>query len=57
MALDLMVKEPLLIVRPLMQIGNERLAGFDTLEVHHWVGLNLEGIGDRDPRHCPCVVA
>jgi len=54
-ALKLMVEEPLLIVRPLMQVDEERLAGFDVGEVHNWIGLNLESVGERDPRHCPCV--
>jgi len=54
-ALQLMVDEPLLIVRPLMQVGEERLAGFDVPEVHNWIGLKLESIGERDPKHCPCV--
>jgi len=55
-ALDLMVENPLLIVRPLMQVGEERLAGFDVQEVHNWVGLNLDSVGERDPKNCPCVV-
>lgn len=55
-ALAMMVEEPLLIVRPLLQVGNERLAGFDVNEVHNWIGLNLDSVGERDPRHCPCVV-
>lgn len=55
-ALEMMVEEPLLIVRPLMQVGEERLAGFDVQEVHNWIGLKLESIGERNPQHCPCVV-
>lgn len=54
-ALQLMVAEPLFIVRPLMQVGNERLAGFDVKEVHNWIGLALDSVGPRDPRNCPCV--
>jgi nitrogenase-associated protein len=54
-ALRLMVAEPLFIVRPLMQVGEERLAGFDVNQVHNWIGLHLESIGARDPRNCPCV--
>lgn len=54
-ALALMVAEPLLIVRPLMQVGEERMAGFKADEVHNWVGLKLEEVGDRDPQNCPCV--
>ena len=55
-ALTMMINEPLLIVRPLMQVGDELLAGFDTEEVHNWLGLKLEAIGARDPKNCPCVV-
>jgi len=55
-ALQMMVEEPLLIVRPLMQVGEERLAGFDVQEVHNWIGLELASVGERDPKNCPCVV-
>jgi nitrogenase-associated protein len=54
-ALELLVAEPLFIVRPLMQVGAERLAGFDVTEVHNWIGLALDSVGPRDPRNCPCV--
>lgn len=54
-ALRLMVAEPLYIVRPLMQVGEERLAGFDVGQVHNWIGLVLASVGERDPRNCPCV--
>ena len=55
-ALKMMVNEPLLIVRPLMQFGEQRLAGFDVMQVHNWIGLKLESIGERDPKNCPCVI-
>ncbi|NIP48550.1 MAG: hypothetical protein GWO30_00640 [Gammaproteobacteria bacterium] len=55
-ALEMMVAEPLLIVRPLMKVGNQRLAGFDVQQVHNWIGLKLDSVGERDPRNCPCVV-
>ena len=54
-ALDIMVADPLLIVRPLMQVGCQRLAGFDVRQVHNWVGLALASVGERDPKNCPCV--
>ncbi|GFE62858.1 hypothetical protein [Geobacter sp. AOG2] len=54
-ALALMVAEPLYIVRPLMQVGDERLAGFEVEQVHNWIGLALDSVGERDPRNCPCV--
>lgn len=54
-ALQMMIAEPLFIVRPLMQVGCERLAGFEVGEVHNWIGLNLDSVGERDPKNCPCV--
>lgn len=54
-ALRMMAAEPLLIVRPLMQVGEQRLAGFEVQEVHNWIGLDLESLGERDPQNCPCV--
>lgn len=56
-ALTLMVEEPLLIVRPLMQMGRQRLAGFNVQEVHNWIGLKLDEVGERDPQNCPCVTS
>jgi len=56
-ALTMMVAEPLLIVRPLMQVGQERLAGFEVQQVHNWIGLALDSVGPRDPKNCPCVTA
>lgn len=39
-ALDMMVAEPLLIRRPLMEVDGECRAGFDAAAVHAWIGLN-----------------
>jgi nitrogenase-associated protein len=58
-ALALMLEDPLLIRRPLMQVGERREAGFDTQRVHEWIGLaaiaaetaNLEQC--RRTEHCP----
>ncbi len=38
-ALAMMVADPLLIRRPLMQAGDRREAGFDQAEVEAWIGL------------------
>ncbi len=38
-ALALMIADPLLIRRPLMQVGERREAGFDQAEVDAWIGL------------------
>jgi len=39
-ALALMVAEPLLIRRPLMQVAGERMTGFDPERVDAWIGLS-----------------
>lgn len=38
-ALAMMLADPLLIRRPLMQVGDRREAGFDQAEVDDWIGL------------------
>jgi nitrogenase-associated protein len=38
-ALAMMLADPLLIRRPLMQVGDRREAGFDQAEVDAWIGL------------------
>lgn len=38
-ALGLLVNHPLLIRRPLLEVGAERMAGFDVRQVDAWVGL------------------
>lgn len=38
-ALLLMLKDPLLIRRPLMEIGDRREVGFDTEKIDAWIGL------------------
>lgn len=54
-ALAMMVAEPLLIVRPLMQVGEQRMAGFNVEAVQNWIGLKTETISAPDPQNCPCV--
>ncbi len=57
-ALALMSKDPLLIRRPLLQVGDRREAGFDAELIRAWIGL---GTSDhetdtetcRRARHCP----
>jgi nitrogenase-associated protein len=39
-ALKLMLRDPLLIRRPLMRVGDEYMAGFDAMAVHEWIGLD-----------------
>ncbi len=51
-ALALMLKNPLLIRRPLMQVGDERTAGFDSEKVHAWLGLTAINSA-QDLESCP----
>jgi len=39
-ALALMAADPLLIRRPLMQVGVERMTGFESEKVDAWIGLS-----------------
>jgi nitrogenase-associated protein len=39
-ALHLLLANPLLIRRPLMEVGEERMVGFDAAAVDAWIGLN-----------------
>jgi len=62
-ALDMMLAEPLLIRRPLMDVNGELRVGFDVDAVRAWIGLNnakpegdIEACPkghDRFPHPCP----
>ena len=39
-ALHLLLDNPLLIRRPLMEVGEQRMVGFETAKVDAWIGLN-----------------
>ncbi len=52
-ALQMMVAEPLLVRRPLLQVGDERVCGFDVDAVSAWIGLETEAVGNEDPQKCP----
>jgi nitrogenase-associated protein len=39
-AIALLLAEPLLIRRPLMQVGDERRVGFDPAAIDAWIGLD-----------------
>ncbi len=65
MALSLLLTDPLLIRRPLLEVGDERRVGFDAAAVHAWIGLgdappagNLEACVQPDrARGCPDPLA
>jgi nitrogenase-associated protein len=42
-ALELMLEYPLLIRRPLMQVGDSLMVGFDQQAVDNWIGLEKAG--------------
>lgn len=52
-ALSLMVAEPLLIRRPLIQVGDDREVGFDLAKIDSWVGLNPVDNAVGDLETCP----
>ena len=49
-ALALLLAQPLLIRRPLMQAGETRMVGFEIQRVHAWVGLGHEAAARHAPR-------
>lgn len=51
-ALELMIKNPILIRRPLMRVGDECRVGFETRLVDQWIGLS-EFTGKEDLENCP----
>ena len=51
-ALALMLENPLLIRRPLMQVGDSLMAGFDQQAVDNWIGLSESG-ATSDLESCP----
>ncbi|HEY8036353.1 MAG TPA: ArsC/Spx/MgsR family protein [Methylobacter sp.] len=51
-ALTLMLENPLLIRRPLMQVGANVRAGFDQQTVDNWIGLK-EADPSQDIESCP----
>jgi nitrogenase-associated protein len=51
-ALTLMIANPLLIKRPLMQSGDSFLAGFDQQQVDAWIGLSRVD-HQHDLESCP----
>jgi nitrogenase-associated protein len=51
LALSEMVLDPLLIRRPLMQVGEQRRVGFDPEAVDAWIGLTTQPAGDLE--RCP----
>ncbi len=55
-ALALMLENPLLIRRPLMQAGDNLMAGFNQQAVDDWIGLKDIG-ANQDMESCPRPLA
>lgn len=51
-AIELMINNPLLIRRPLINVNSQYKVGFDFTEIHNWIGLKDE-IKDKDLELCP----
>jgi nitrogenase-associated protein len=54
-ALDLMLENPLLIRRPLLQVGEEKRVGFDPLILDEWISLTEQTAADLES--CPKTLA
>ncbi|MEL7036641.1 MAG: ArsC/Spx/MgsR family protein [Cyanobacteria bacterium J06592_8] len=52
-ALDLMIADPLLIRRPLIQVGEVYRVGFDREQINSWIGLNATPPTSEDLETCP----
>lgn len=56
-ALVLMVSDPLLIRRPLLQVGDRKEVGFDVEQIENWIGLTAvdesQNLISQDLQTCP----
>jgi nitrogenase-associated protein len=50
-AMALLLAAPLLIRRPLLQVGDRRMVGWDEAAVAAWIGLTSSGVGEGCPKH------
>lgn len=53
-AIKLMLKDPLLIRRPLMSAKSQHKVGFEFSEIHQWIGLE-EKMVEKDLETCPRI--
>lgn len=51
-ALELMISNPLLIRRPLIEVNGEKVVGFDANQIENWIGLSNRAINE-DLETCP----
>lgn len=52
-ALRLLAADPMLIRRPLLQVGECYAAGFDPSLLHRWIGLDAHGATREELETCP----
>ena len=52
-ALELMIADPILIRRPLMQVGDVYSVGFDQEKIDAWIGLKESSQVSEDLESCP----
>lgn len=52
-ALTLMIADPLLIRRPLLQVGDIFRVGFELAKINAWIGLHPTEISSQDLETCP----
>ncbi|MDB9527243.1 hypothetical protein PN498_14685 [Oscillatoria sp. CS-180] len=52
-ALSLMIQHPILIRRPLLQVGDRYAAGFDLADIDAWISLAPETNLSEDVQTCP----
>ena len=52
-ALELMIADPLLIRRPLIQVGEVLTVGFNLEKINAWIGLKSEISVNQDLETCP----
>ncbi len=52
-ALNLMIADPLLIRRPLIQVDDVYRVGFDAEQIETWIGLNASTPVTEDLETCP----
>ena len=51
-AIEAMLAEPLLIRRPLMEVGEQRMIGFDQTAIDAWIGLSPQADLSQDVQTC-----
>ena len=55
-ALRLLVADPMLIRRPLLQVGERCQAGFDPVRINAWIGLDAQGATQGELETCPKIL-